>query len=740
MRKREQGILTVEASIVLTLMTLFTLFLFSFIRIYRAENMVSHATLQAADAMALESYLRENALDDKADDVVYLANRLTGASTLNVENFESLRSANVPAIAKEKFIAAVSNSEANANTILTNYGVKGGLSGIDFSTSTIDLDRDDVIVNVSYTLKLQFPIFGASEISVTKSAKAKTFGEILFEIIAEPDDPNKGSTSGSGNYQHGSTIQITANPNYGYKFVKWNDGNTENPRIVPVTEAHKYIAIFEADSFGIITLVSPAGTGTATGEGTYTYLSTANLDATANPGYHFDKWSVYKHKDGTTMPVTSQSVSQTVDQSYTYTANFVPNVYTLEVRTEPKDVSIAQVAANGYAMDLYYNNPTTKVNVTYGEWYSLHVAHKTNGKYEFVGWRIEGETNILSRELAVSRNTFNFTNNVTIIACYKVVTYDVNVTSAGNGTVTGGNTYDKDTSVTIKATPNDGYEFDYWDVNGVKNTSIGASYTFTVTSDMTFVAHFKKKVQPSISIEIATGSAVGKHSIILYARTVPEDAAVSWIDCGYGKYSISSVSGHEGDSHWIKLTLNDSNLNYNEFDPTISPDDFLNNRGKKVGNRIAYEQLDVDIRAKLRDYDKTSSKTVTIRPSTTVQYAKYDDSNDFRNYYYRWSESTEQDYKETNQWFRRWQVPYSQLSKAKTISPGDKYTSEEAKKNDGSKQQSGINKEESIGYVLPYPKSLGSWGAHVIAFLVENKGEQKPGSSEYYDYYIFSVK
>ena len=154
MRKREQGILTVEASIVLTLMTLFVLFLFSFIRVYRAENMVGHATLQAADGMALESYLRENALDDKAVDVVYLANRLTGASTLSADNFESFRSANVPTIAKEKFIAAVANSETNADTILTNFGVKDGLSGIDFSTSTVDLDHDDVIVNVSYTLKM----------------------------------------------------------------------------------------------------------------------------------------------------------------------------------------------------------------------------------------------------------------------------------------------------------------------------------------------------------------------------------------------------------------------------------------------------------------------------------------------------------------------------------------------------------------------------------------------------------
>ena len=58
MKKREQGVLTVEASIVLTVCILFILFLFSFARIYSAQSMVGHAVIQASDAIALESYFR----------------------------------------------------------------------------------------------------------------------------------------------------------------------------------------------------------------------------------------------------------------------------------------------------------------------------------------------------------------------------------------------------------------------------------------------------------------------------------------------------------------------------------------------------------------------------------------------------------------------------------------------------------------------------------------------------------
>ena len=523
MRKREQGILTVEASIVLTFMTLFVLFLFSFIRVYRAENMVSHATLQAADAMALESYLRENALDDKATDVVYLANRLTGTSTLNVENFESLRSANVPTIAKEKFVAAVSNSEANANTILTNYGVKNGLSGVDFSTSTVDLDRDDVIVNVSYTLKMQFPIFGATEINVTKSAKAKTFGEILFEITAEPEDPKMGSTSGSGNYQHGTTIQITANPNYGYKFVRWDDdgeGNTDNPRTVSVSDAYKYVAIFEADSFAVITDVSPnqsPAVGTVSGGGEYLYLSTANLTATATPGYHFNNWSVWKHKDDAPGSAPDDSnVSLTVDQIYTYTANFLPNQYTIKVaKSVPSGFSGAtasfKIGADNYTsktltydptliMELISSAPTgcrlSKWTVTSGG----ETANIPSSVYN--GFHIPASTPVSNKPLANGAE-------IVLTAVFERTPHTVTVISDGNGTVSGGGTYYYGDIVNISASPSTHYEFDHWEVvAGTKDSG----NQFRVISNITYKAIFKIK-KYTVSFDSNGGSSISSITV-----------------------------------------------------------------------------------------------------------------------------------------------------------------------------------------------------------------------------------
>lgn len=54
-----------------------------------------------------------------------------------------------------------------------------------------------------------------------------------------------GTISGAGTYSEGDTITITATANEGYKFKEWSDGNTENPRIIVVTEDIELTAIFE---------------------------------------------------------------------------------------------------------------------------------------------------------------------------------------------------------------------------------------------------------------------------------------------------------------------------------------------------------------------------------------------------------------------------------------------------------------------------------------------------------------
>lgn len=71
-------------------------------------------------------------------------------------------------------------------------------------------------------------------------------GVQTYTITVTSANPDMGSATGSGNYNIGSIATLTATANSGYRFVRWNDNNTQNPRTITVTGDATYTAYFEA--------------------------------------------------------------------------------------------------------------------------------------------------------------------------------------------------------------------------------------------------------------------------------------------------------------------------------------------------------------------------------------------------------------------------------------------------------------------------------------------------------------
>ena len=91
-----------------------------------------------------------------------------------------------------------------------------------------------------------------------------------------------------------------------------------------------------------------------------------------------------------------------------------------------------------------------------------------------------------------SGKTYTLTSAVTITPVWKATTSTVTVTAtATNGTVTGGGVVEEGTSVTLTATPADGYKFVNWTVGGAE-VSTANPYTFTAEEDITVVANFEE--------------------------------------------------------------------------------------------------------------------------------------------------------------------------------------------------------------------------------------------------------
>ena len=70
-----------------------------------------------------------------------------------------------------------------------------------------------------------------------------------YTISVYTIEDSYGIVSGGGTYDEGCQVTITATANSGYRFKEWNDGNTDNPRVITVTKDAIYTAHFEKENF-----------------------------------------------------------------------------------------------------------------------------------------------------------------------------------------------------------------------------------------------------------------------------------------------------------------------------------------------------------------------------------------------------------------------------------------------------------------------------------------------------------
>ena len=132
---------------------------------------------------------------------------------------------------------------------------------------------------------------------------------------------------------------------------------------------------------------------------------------------------------------------------------------------------------------------------------TMTVSAQANPGYEFVGWYIDNELK------GTDASSFAFTTaetNMTVVAKFNALaasnlTLGVKAGCEGMGTVSvspagtvTGDThkYTAGTEVTIAATPAKGYQFERWEKGDGTELSTSASYTFTISSDMTVYAVF----------------------------------------------------------------------------------------------------------------------------------------------------------------------------------------------------------------------------------------------------------
>ena len=211
-----------------------------------------------------------------------------------------------------------------------------------------------------------------SEIDAQTSVLAQTIDEYVesklteslppqydetFDINVMVNNENYGKAYGSGSYSK-RNVRIIASPASGYRFVKWEDGNEENPREIMVTKDEVYMAIFEKNTEPItdstlytINAVSiDEQLGLVLGSSkNIAYGTKITLIAQVSfEGYHFAGWS-----DGN----TENPRQLTVTEDQVIVALFENGSTAIEETTIENDIQIVQrqIVMNGEAPAYVYD-------------------------------------------------------------------------------------------------------------------------------------------------------------------------------------------------------------------------------------------------------------------------------------------------------------------------------------------------------------------------------------------------
>ncbi|MEJ5964401.1 ice-binding family protein [Pedobacter immunditicola] len=181
-----------------------------------------------------------------------------------------------------------------------------------------------------------------------------------------------GTTTGSGPYQVGTNVTVSAVANPGFTFTNW----TENGTVVSTSSSFQFaitanrtlVANYKnvpASQFAVTLTSSPAAGGTTDGEGSYNAGTSVTVKAVSNPAYNFVNWT-----DKATGAIVSTSLDFTfpLSANKALVANFAIKTYTLTV-----------IAANGTVL----KSPN---QVTYNHGTSVVLTATPNAGYAFVAY------------------------------------------------------------------------------------------------------------------------------------------------------------------------------------------------------------------------------------------------------------------------------------------------------------------------------------------------------------------
>lgn len=367
-------------------------------------------------------------------------------------------------------------------SLTTNKGAGSYSAVLQFADESDPSYSKGVKVNLSVTIidtpsKINRVTLNPGSVSTTPGSSV----DFYAEVEGEGDFSKEVSYSVNGNAS--ADTKIDAN---GHLNIAGNEGD-KTIYVMAVSKedtskSDKVAVEIKSNVFAVNISSYPNEGGNVTGAGTYKQGATVTLTASPKNGWVFEGWSINGDEVGGSTTYTIDNISENVNAVAYFNQNLI------RVKTETNHDHMGSV--NG---DFY---------VSKGESVTLE-AFPEDG-YKFSCW-MEGKKKISSDKKYTVKNitkprTFKaiFVKSKCVV---KVATCDETM-----GKVSGGKEIKSGEDVTIKASPNAGYNFVKWICNDQKISDYSEYTLKDVTDDITLVAIFEPAEQKIKKAKITAGT------------------------------------------------------------------------------------------------------------------------------------------------------------------------------------------------------------------------------------------
>lgn len=179
-KDNEKGVLAVEASIVLFFLIFFMLFIWNFAGVFSAQNAVSHASMQATQAIAVDNLSKalaesknQSTVQTMGDITKFVNPILEFLGFDKISEFKTFDQNSAKYQVYEKLFYYFIGGE-NGEEVAKEMGI---------DTQTIRFEIDETLlsagtlrVKITYDVKLKFGVFGLDKMTFTKYASCKLYG------------------------------------------------------------------------------------------------------------------------------------------------------------------------------------------------------------------------------------------------------------------------------------------------------------------------------------------------------------------------------------------------------------------------------------------------------------------------------------------------------------------------------------------------------------------------------------